>query len=69
MILSAMDELESRADQDQDFQTGCLTAVALMILGIAMFVALALHRWVRKLARRALAGATASIQLSIRQAG
>ena len=30
--------------------------VALMILGIAMLVALALHRWVRKLARRALSG-------------
>lgn len=30
--------------------------VALMILGIALLVALALHRWVRKLARRVLAG-------------
>ena len=30
--------------------------VALMILGIAVLVALALHRWVRKLARRALSG-------------
>ena len=27
-----------------------------MILGIAVLVALALHRWARKLARRALAG-------------
>jgi small-conductance mechanosensitive channel len=30
--------------------------VALMILGIAVLVALALHRWVSKLARRALSG-------------
>ena len=30
--------------------------VAVMILGIAVLVALALHRWARKLARRALAG-------------
>ena len=30
--------------------------VAVMILAIAVLVALALHRWVRKLARRALAG-------------
>jgi hypothetical protein len=30
--------------------------VALIILAITVLVALALHRWVRKLARRALAG-------------
>ena len=43
--------------------------VAVMILGIAVLVALALHRWARKLARRAWPDATLiSIRHSIRRA-